>query len=230
MPHRSSARPATRNIARLLASRVSRVSRAAPLAAAAAAALMLAACKLPVHEQSSAPPPDPFNPAATQLLDNTQWQLVEWKRADGTLRALPGANTANGAPTDTAGTAGAPNARPVTLDLSTASGQRRASGFSGCNRYMGSYTLKDGLISFGQLAGTRMACIGAGGEIEGPYLDALAHIQRTGVQMRDPQALLLILDNGDRLTFARPGSSAAAVAPSGASGASSAAAPAKQGE
>ncbi|HKT98262.1 MAG TPA: META domain-containing protein [Paraburkholderia sp.] len=224
MPHRSSTRPAARNIARLLASRV---SRAAPLAVAAAAALMLAACKLPVHQPSSAPPPDPFNPAATQLLDNTQWQLVEWKRADGTLRAVPGANTDNGAPAGTSGTPGAPDARPITLDLSTASGQRRASGFSGCNRYMGTYTLKDGLLSFGPLAGTRMACVGASGEIEGPYLDALAHIQRSGVQMRAPQTLLLILENGDRLTFAHPGSSAAAGAPAGAS---SAAAPAKQGE
>lgn len=218
MPHRSSTRPAARKIARLLVSRASRVSCAAPLAAAAAAALMLAACKLPVHQPSSAPPPDPFNPAATQLLDNTQWQLVEWKRADGTLRAVPGGASA--------GTAGAPDTRPVTLDLSAASGQRRASGFSGCNRYMGSYTLKNGLLSFGQLAGTRMACVGAGGEIEGPYLDALAHIQRSGVQMREPQALLLILENGDRLTFAHPGSSATAGAPAGAS----AAAPAKQGE
>nr|WP_156966128.1 META domain-containing protein [Paraburkholderia bannensis] len=180
-------------------------SRAAPLAAAIGAALMLAACKLPVHQDSSAPAPDPFNPAATQLLDNTQWQLVEWKRADGSLRAIPGANA-------DAGAAAAPGARPLTLDLSTANGQRRASGFSGCNRYMGRYTLKSGLLSFDQLAGTRMACVGAGGEIEGPYLDALAHIARTGVQMRSPQALLLILENGDHLTFAQAGASAPAAA------------------
>lgn len=199
MPHRSSTRPAGHMMARLLA------SRAAPLAAATCAALMLAACKLPVHQDSSAPAPDPFNPAAAQLLDNTHWQLVEWKRADGSLRAIPGAAAASGP--------AAPGARPVTLDLSTANGQRRASGFSGCNRYMGRYTLKSGLLSFDQLAGTRMACIGAGGEIEGPYLDALAHIARTGVQMRPPQALQLILENGDRLSFAQ----ADASAPAGAS-------------
>ncbi|MDE1141697.1 META domain-containing protein [Paraburkholderia sp. SIMBA_009] len=189
---------------------MSLVSRTAPLAAATAAALLLAACKLPVHQDTSAPPPDPFNPAATQLLDNSHWQLVEWKNADGSLRSLPGAAAA------------APGARPVTLDLSTATGQRRASGFSGCNRYTGAYVLKNGLLSFGQLAGTRMACIGAGGEIESAYLDALSHIARSGVQMRDPQALLLVLENGDRLTFA---STVAAAAPP-ASGAQ----PAKQGE
>ncbi|WP_176329244.1 META domain-containing protein [Paraburkholderia sacchari] len=223
MPHRSSTRPAARKFARLLASRV---SYTAPFAAAAAAALLLAACKLPVHQDTSAPPPDPFNPAATQLLDNTHWQLVEWKRADGTQRAVPAASSAtaeNGAPD-------ARPARPVTLDLSTASGQRRASGFSGCNRYMGTYSLKNGLLSFGQLAGTRMACVGTGGEIEGPYLDALAHIQRSGVQMREPQALLIVLANGDRLTFAQAGAPAASSGPASAPSAASAAAPAQQGK
>ncbi|WP_433704411.1 META domain-containing protein [Paraburkholderia sacchari] len=221
MPHRSSTRPAARKFARLLASRV---SYTAPFAAAAAAALLLAACKLPVHQDTSVPPPDPFNPAATQLLDNTHWQLVEWKRADGAQRAVPAASSAtteNGAPD-------ARPARPITLDLSTASGQRRASGFSGCNRYMGTYSLKNGLLSFGQLAGTRMACVGTGGEIEGPYLDALAHIQRSGVQMREPQALLIVLENGDRLTFAQTGASAAAGAPASAPSGASAAAHAQQ--
>lgn len=199
MSHRLSTRPARHTTTRPLA------SRAAPLAAAIGAALMLAACKLPVHQDASAPAPDPFNPAATQLLDNTQWQLVEWKRADGTLRAIPAANA-------DAGAAATPGTRPVTLDLSAANGQRRASGFSGCNRYMGRYTLKSGLLSFDQLAGTRMACIGAGGEIEGPYLDALAHIARTGVQMRSPQALLLILENGDHLSFAQTGAGVPAAA------------------
>ncbi|WP_322014594.1 META domain-containing protein [Paraburkholderia sp. J12] len=183
-----------------------------------AAALMLAACKMPVHHDSSAPPPDPYTPAATQLLDNTQWQLVQWKQADGTLRAVPGA--ADAAVADDAASSPAaaapvasPNGRPITLDLSTATGQRRASGFSGCNRYIGTYRLKDGLLSFGPLAGTRMACAGAGGDIEGAYLDALSHIARTGVQMHEPQALLLILEDGDRLTFTHPPADANAAQP-----------------
>ena len=91
----------------------------------------------------------------------------------------------------------------VTLELSTANGQRRASGFSGCNRYMGTYALKDGKLSFGPLAGTRMACATPGGKIEGDYLNALNHIDRTGVQMRAPQQLQLILENGDTLVFIR---------------------------
>ncbi|MCP3707961.1 META domain-containing protein [Paraburkholderia sp. CNPSo 3274] len=163
-----------------------------------AAALLVCACKLPVHTDASAPLPDPFNPATTQLLDNTHWQLVEWKRADGTLRAVPG-------PKSDAGNTENPDARPITLDLSTESGQRRASGFSGCNRYFGAYTLKNGLLSFSQLGGTRMACIGTGGDIEGAWLEALSHIARSGVQMRHPQSLFLVLENGDRLTLAEQG-------------------------
>jgi heat shock protein HslJ len=68
---------------------------------------------------------------------------------------------------------------------------------------MGTYTLKDGKLGFGPLAGTRMACASAGGQIESDYLAALSHIDRSGVQMRDPQQLLLVLDNGSTLTFAR---------------------------
>ncbi|WP_084069543.1 META domain-containing protein [Paraburkholderia heleia] len=181
-------RPARGEFARKLASRTAML----------AAALLVCACKLPVHTDASAPLPDPFNPATTQLLDNTHWQLVEWKRADGTMRALPGRNA-------DAGNTENPDARPITLDLSTESGQRRASGFSGCNRYFGAYALKNGLLSFSQLGSTRMACIGAGGDIEGAYLEALSHIARSGVQMRHPQSLFLVLENGDRLTFAEQG-------------------------
>ena len=157
-----------------------------PLAALALASL-LTACAIPVHTDASAEAPDPFNPAATQLLDDTKWELTGWKQADGTMRDLP------------RGDSGA----PVTLELSTANGQRRVSGFSGCNRYMGTYTLKDGKLSFGPLAGTRMACATPGGKIEGDYLNALNHIDRTGVQMRAPQQLQLILENGDTLVFTR---------------------------
>ena len=42
-----------------------------------------------------------------------------------------------------------------------------------------------------------------GGQIEGAYLNALTHIDRTGVQMRAPQQMQLVLDNGDTLTFDR---------------------------
>jgi heat shock protein HslJ len=180
-----------RNDVMLQSSSARRVARLTHHARAAIAALsvaaLLSACAIPKHPDSAAPAPDPFNPAAAQLLDDTSWVLSGWKQSDGTARALPSA--AQG--------------EPITLTLSTRTGQRRASGFSGCNRYMGSYALKDGKLSFGPLGGTRMACNTPGGKIEGAFLDALAHIERTGVQMRAPQQMELVLDNGDTLTFDR---------------------------
>lgn len=147
---------------------------------------------MPKHSDASAPPTDPYNPAATQLLDDTQWQLASWTDANGQPRALP--------------QAGQDGAQPLTLDFSTASGRRRASGYSGCNRFTGAYELKDGKLNFGPLAGTRMACVsGAGAALEQPYLDGLAHVAKSGVQMNPPQALQLTLENGQVLTFAPRG-------------------------
>jgi heat shock protein HslJ len=150
-------------------------------------AALLSACAIPKHPDSAAAAPDPYNPAAVQLLDDTSWVLSAWKQADGTARAIPSAGQGG----------------PITLTLSTAKGQRHASGFSGCNRFMGTYALKDGKLSFGPLAGTRMACMSPGGNLEGAFLDALTRIERTGVQMREPQQMQLTLDNGDTLTFDR---------------------------
>ena len=164
-----------------------RVARFVAPLAALTVAVLLAACSMPVHTDASAALPDPFNPAATQLLDDTAWQLSSWTDAHGAARNVPQAGSD----------------APITLTLSTATGQRRASGFSGCNRYMGTYGLKDGKLSFGLLAGTRKACSTSGGGLETSYLDALEHIARTGVQMRTPQELQLTLDNGDTLVFAR---------------------------
>ncbi|HEY2022013.1 META domain-containing protein [Paraburkholderia sp.] len=167
-----------------------RLARFAPCLRTAVATLsvaaLLGACAMPKHPETSAPPPDPFNPAAAQLLDNTGWVLNSWKQADGTARAVPSKDQG-----------------PLTLALSTEGGTRHANGFSGCNRFTGSYTLKDGKLSFGPLATTHIACASPGGQIEAPFLDALAHIERTGVQMRPPQQMQLILENGDTLVFDR---------------------------
>lgn len=164
---------------------LSLVSRACAVLVAAG---VVAGCAMPKHPDAGAPPTDPYNPAATQLLDDTQWELASWTDATGQPRAVPHA--------------GPDNAQPITLDLSTASGHRRASGFSGCNRFSGTYALKDGKLSFGPLAGTRMACVsGAGAALERPYLDALTHVAKSGVQMNPSQALQLTLDDGQVLTF-----------------------------
>jgi heat shock protein HslJ len=159
-----------------------------PIVALAWAAL-LAGCAIPTHPDSAAPPTDPYNPAATQLLDDTQWDLMRWTDANGQARALPQAPDA-----------------PLTLNFSTDSGQRKANGFSGCNRYMGTYALKNGKLTFGPLAGTRMACAtGAGAPLEQPYLAGLARVEKTGVQMNPPKQLQITLDNGDVMTFTQHG-------------------------
>src|SRR6185437_1919403 len=153
-----------RNDVMLQSSSARRVARLIHHARTAIAALsvaaLLSACAIPKHPDSAAAAPDPFNPAAAQLLDDTSWVLSGWKQADGTARALPSAD----------------QGEPITLTLSTKTGQ---------------------------LGATRMACNTPGGKIEGAFLDALTHIERTGVQMRAPQQMELVLDNGDTLTFDR---------------------------
>jgi heat shock protein HslJ len=164
------------------------MTRFAPFfAASTLAAFALAACTMPTHPDASAPPTDPYNPAATQLLDDTQWELARWTDANGQPRVIPHGD----------------NGEPITLNLSTEGGKRHASGFSGCNRYMGSYDVKAGKLTFGPLAGTRMACAsGAGAALEQPYLGGLTHIAKSGVQMNPPKELQLTLDDGQVLVFA----------------------------
>ena len=70
------------------------------------------------------------------------------------------------------------NGKPVDFQLQA--DEKRVSGFSGCNRYTGSYsregTAKRGSpLSFGPLAGTMMAC-SEGGDLERAYLDSLANV------------------------------------------------------
>ena len=163
-------------------------ARLAACAGALAAAALVAACAMPKHPDADAAPSDPFNPAAVQLLDDTSWTLVQATTATG--QALDVA-----APADGQG--------PATLVFSTNTGQRRASGFDGCNRFAGSYALKNGVLSFGPLIATRMACTGARNTLEQAFLGALAHIAKTGVQMKPPQTLEIVATDGTRLKFAR---------------------------
>jgi len=53
----------------------------------------------------------------------------------------------------------------------------RLSGFAGCNRFMGSYTLGGEGLSSSQLASTRMACVGPGDALETRILGHLEQLQ-----------------------------------------------------
>lgn len=84
-------------------------------------------------------------------------------------------------------------------------GDGRASGFAGCNRFNGSYTLTAGDVSaangaglhFGALASTMMACVGAGDAIERAYHAMLAKVTRVVVNagsltLRDDRGVLAV--------------------------------------
>lgn len=156
-----------------------------PLAAVLCAAL--AGCAIPTHPDSNAGPSNPLNPAAVQLLDGTSWVLRSAQTSDGRpALAMP-----------------ADKAQAPTLAFDTTSGQRRASGFAGCNRFSGPYTLRSGTLTLGPLATTRQRCGEDADRLERTYLDALANIGTTLVQMRAPQEIRIIATTGVTLTFAR---------------------------
>lgn len=81
---------------------------------------------------------------------------------------------------------------PATLLLDEMSG--RASGFAGCNKFSGSYTLSGNSVAFGPLAMTRMACA-QGSELESRYTMALEQttdwrITSKGLELRKGSTLL----------------------------------------
>lgn len=68
--------------------------------------------------------------------------------------------------------------RAPTLRLD--SGESRASGFAGCNRFSGPYTLSGDSLSFGALVSTKMACA-QGNDVETAYLAALGTVRSFSV-------------------------------------------------
>lgn len=71
--------------------------------------------------------------------------------------------------------AGDSSARPITLQFDAH--EKRVSGFSGCNRFSGPYTLDHNQLSFGALMSTKMACMdNARNKTEQVFLDALSRV------------------------------------------------------
>lgn len=111
----------------------------------------LAACdKKPAVDVPVTPPPTPApaSPIATDLTAHT-WTLV----------ALG----------DRANPTGAGDKAP---DLTFAAAESRVSGFAGCNRFSGTYTVVGDSLHFGPLMSTKMACPGQD-QVEVGYLAAL---------------------------------------------------------
>jgi copper homeostasis protein (lipoprotein) len=94
---------------------------------------------------------------STASLENTHWKLMRLGTEDVTVAD--------------------PQREPY---LILQSDQKRVAGSGGCNRLMGSYTLDGERLTFGQMAGTLMACP-QGMEQEKAFHDALAQTARWGI-------------------------------------------------
>ncbi|MFT4150122.1 MAG: META domain-containing protein [Paracoccaceae bacterium] len=79
---------------------------------------------------------------------------------------------------------------PAGVEVTMAFDGLRVSGTSGCNRYTGAAEMTGESFRFGPVAGTRMACLGAGADVEQAFLSTLARIDRFDIG--DDGGLVLI--------------------------------------
>ncbi|HUI67438.1 MAG TPA: META domain-containing protein [Nitrospirota bacterium] len=68
--------------------------------------------------------------------------------------------------------------------------EERATGYSGCNDFFGSYALKGEALSLGPLGMTRRFCGGAAGDVELAFLQALRETRAWRIE----NGILLLLD------------------------------------
>ncbi|MCD0505988.1 META domain-containing protein [Bordetella petrii] len=122
-------------------------------------------------------------------LAQTRWELTRWTAPDGSTRAIPHGD----------------NGEPIHLVFLAHNDQYRVSGYSGCNRYSGSYKLQAGKLSISAPASTRMACASPErARLETAYLKALAAIQTFTLDSGSaPRHLTFNVQNGDVLEFTR---------------------------
>lgn len=66
---------------------------------------------------------------------------------------------------------------------------KQASGFAGCNNFVGSYELGGSSLKFGPVEATRMFCEGAAGDVEMRFMESLEQTGRW--ELRDDTLLLL---------------------------------------
>ena len=74
----------------------------------------------------------------------------------------------------------------------------RVSGRASCNNYAGAYAVAGNRLTVSQLVTTRMACVGAMGQQESRFLQALENVSSFAVS--DTGALILKAESGDALT------------------------------
>lgn len=127
--------------------------------------------------------------SSADSLAQTSWELVRWTRAGGALRDIPHGD----------------NGEPIRLTFLAQGKQYRAEGFSGCNRYQGSYKLQGGKLAIDAPAATRMACVPAErAALEADYLRGLTAIDTFTLDSGGaPRHLTFNLRGGDVLEFER---------------------------
>lgn len=77
---------------------------------------------------------------------------------------------------------------------------KQVSGFSGCNRFFGSYTLKESTLTIGPLASTKMMCQGEANTIEAKLLDQLSNVNSFSIK----DAVLTLKADGNKVVTAIP--------------------------
>lgn len=107
------------------------------------------------------PAPAAPAPASTAQLENTYWKLLQLGSAAVRIAER--------------------QREPHLILQAPDEGTRRVTGFAGCNRMMGSYTLEGDRIEFKQLAGTLMACA-EGMETETAFHQALLATRRWAIR------------------------------------------------
>ncbi|MDP1775643.1 MAG: META domain-containing protein, partial [Moraxellaceae bacterium] len=94
-------------------------------------------------------------------------------------------------------------ALPDTVKVTISLDEERVYGTSGCNRYFGSYQLTGEGLSFGQIAGTLMACIDEkASQAEREFLPALGDVRRFDIGAKGE--LMLFDENGVIITATKP--------------------------
>ncbi|AZY51419.1 META domain-containing protein [Bordetella avium] len=120
-------------------------------------------------------------------LAQTRWELTRWADALGNQRDI----TKGG--------------EPISLTFLADGKQYTVHGFSGCNRYRGSYKLEADKLSITAPASTRMACPDPQqAQLEADYLRALAAIRSFTLDASGaPRHLTFNVATGDVLEFSR---------------------------
>ncbi|MNL02362.1 heat-inducible protein [compost metagenome] len=127
--------------------------------------------------------------SSADSLAQTSWELVRWTQPGGALRDIPHGD----------------NGEPIRLTFLAQGKQYRVNGFSGCNRYMGTYKLEGGKLFIDAPAMTRMACAPPErAKLEADYLRGLATIDTFTLDSGGaPRHLTFNLRGGDVLEFER---------------------------